>query len=331
MRRRNAASKNTMLSPAGTRGRPTKTPATSARPTPISDRPQDLPNLAGLQRFGGIAEGRIEQPGQQDRAERKGRPQPNEVGGHSAAASGGGASRRARKWVISKAVPMEERVASVAAQSASRTAPSTRAWPARRRSTADRRGSTRARRRGRASSRRGARRSPRARRWSGTRRPSPADDWRRRPVPDHRRARGLAAGRSPSPPRWHSRPAFDRQRRWPSEQQFAGGWAATLHLSSIGTAFVMTHFLARLDAPPPDAAAQCPPSLVRLWPAVALGAILLPWLLYPTFGRFHQGAGVRQDLGRPVAGADRRRPRFGSQGSRLATAASSGGRQHRVL
>ena len=70
-----------------------------------------------------------------------------------------------------------------------------------------------------------------------------------------------------------------------SKAQFAGGWAATLAtLSSIGTALLMTHFLARLDAPPPDAAAQCPPSLVRFWPAVALGAILLPWLLYPSFG-----------------------------------------------
>ena len=70
-----------------------------------------------------------------------------------------------------------------------------------------------------------------------------------------------------------------------SKAQFAGGWAATLAtLSSIGTALLMTHFLARLDAPPPDAAAQCPPSLVRLWPVVALGAILLPWLLYPAFG-----------------------------------------------
>jgi formate hydrogenlyase subunit 3/multisubunit Na+/H+ antiporter MnhD subunit len=70
-----------------------------------------------------------------------------------------------------------------------------------------------------------------------------------------------------------------------SKAQFASGWAASLAtLSSIGTALLMTHFVARLEAPPPDSARECPPALVRFWPAVALGAILLPWLLYPAFG-----------------------------------------------
>jgi hypothetical protein len=35
---------------------------------------------------------------------------------------------------------------------------------------------------------------------------------------------------------------------------------------------------------PPGIARNCPASLVRSWPALALGAILLPWLLYPVVG-----------------------------------------------
>jgi formate hydrogenlyase subunit 3/multisubunit Na+/H+ antiporter MnhD subunit len=78
-----------------------------------------------------------------------------------------------------------------------------------------------------------------------------------------------------------------------SKAQFASGWAANLAtLSSIGTALLMAHFVARLDAPPPDAAPECPPALVRFWPAVALGAILLPWLLYPAFGNASEALGI---------------------------------------
>jgi formate hydrogenlyase subunit 3/multisubunit Na+/H+ antiporter MnhD subunit len=55
-------------------------------------------------------------------------------------------------------------------------------------------------------------------------------------------------------------------------------------LSSIGTALLMTHFLNCLTVPPSDAARECPAGLVRFWPAVALGAILLPWFFYPVVG-----------------------------------------------
>jgi formate hydrogenlyase subunit 3/multisubunit Na+/H+ antiporter MnhD subunit len=64
--------------------------------------------------------------------------------------------------------------------------------------------------------------------------------------------------------------------------EFAVGSAATLAtLSSIGTALLMTHFLIRLAAPLPGAAQECPGSLIRLWSAFALGAIMLPWAFYP--------------------------------------------------
>ena len=63
---------------------------------------------------------------------------------------------------------------------------------------------------------------------------------------------------------------------------FASGPAAVLAtVSSIGTALLMTHFLTCLAVPPPGAAQECPASLIRFWPAVALGAILLPWAFYP--------------------------------------------------
>ena len=67
------------------------------------------------------------------------------------------------------------------------------------------------------------------------------------------------------------------------KEEFAGGLAATLAtLSSIGTALLMTHFLIRLALPLPGAAQECPRSLSRFWAVFALGAILLPWVFYPS-------------------------------------------------
>jgi formate hydrogenlyase subunit 3/multisubunit Na+/H+ antiporter MnhD subunit len=67
--------------------------------------------------------------------------------------------------------------------------------------------------------------------------------------------------------------------------QFASGPAAVFAtLSSIGTALLMTHFLIRLAVPQPDAARECPASLIRFWRPVALGAISLPWVFYPAVG-----------------------------------------------
>nr|WP_246664534.1 proton-conducting transporter membrane subunit [Rhodoblastus acidophilus] len=66
-----------------------------------------------------------------------------------------------------------------------------------------------------------------------------------------------------------------------SKAQFDAGWPKNLAtLSSIGSAMLMTHFFTRLvsgDAAK-DAATETPAALARLWPAVALGALLLPWL-----------------------------------------------------
>jgi hypothetical protein len=70
-----------------------------------------------------------------------------------------------------------------------------------------------------------------------------------------------------------------------TEAQFSIGSVTILStLTSIGTALLMTHFLNRLAVPPSGAAQECPAGLVRFWPAVALGAILLPWLFYPVVG-----------------------------------------------
>ena len=70
-----------------------------------------------------------------------------------------------------------------------------------------------------------------------------------------------------------------------TKAQFAGGPAAVFAtLSSIATALLMTHFLICLAVPPAGAAQECPSSLRRFWPAVALGAVLLPWAIYPVVG-----------------------------------------------
>src|SRR6516164_451404 len=57
--------------------------------------------------------------------------------------------------------------------------------------------------------------------------------------------------------------------------QFASEPAAVLAtVSSIATALLMTHFLICVAVPPPVGARECPASLIRFWPAVALGEIL---------------------------------------------------------
>ena len=64
------------------------------------------------------------------------------------------------------------------------------------------------------------------------------------------------------------------------------GLAASLaNASAAGTALLMLHFLTRLARPAAqDDETQAPASIVRLWPAVALGAIFIPWLLFPAVG-----------------------------------------------
>ncbi len=60
---------------------------------------------------------------------------------------------------------------------------------------------------------------------------------------------------------------------------------ALASLSSAASALLMIHFIARLTSGSPFPAASFGPErLSRLWPAVALGAIFLPWLGYPVVG-----------------------------------------------
>jgi formate hydrogenlyase subunit 3/multisubunit Na+/H+ antiporter MnhD subunit len=66
---------------------------------------------------------------------------------------------------------------------------------------------------------------------------------------------------------------------------FGGGAEAMLAvLSSIGTALLMIHLLNCITTQQPSIDRNYSASLVRFWPAIALGAILLPWLLYPVVG-----------------------------------------------
>jgi formate hydrogenlyase subunit 3/multisubunit Na+/H+ antiporter MnhD subunit len=55
-------------------------------------------------------------------------------------------------------------------------------------------------------------------------------------------------------------------------------------LSSIATALLMTHLLNCITAQRPGIVWNGPAILVQFWPAIALAAILLPWLLYPAVG-----------------------------------------------
>src|SRR5208282_420748 len=68
--------------------------------------------------------------------------------------------------------------------------------------------------------------------------------------------------------------------------QLGYGLAATLaNVSAAATTLLMLHFLARLaGSAAGDEEAEAPASIVRPWPVIAIGAIFMPWLLYPTVG-----------------------------------------------
>jgi formate hydrogenlyase subunit 3/multisubunit Na+/H+ antiporter MnhD subunit len=56
--------------------------------------------------------------------------------------------------------------------------------------------------------------------------------------------------------------------------------------SSAGSAMLMLHFVSRLSFSSRFDATESPAWLVRLWPAAALGALFLPYLLFPFVGAF---------------------------------------------
>jgi hypothetical protein len=64
------------------------------------------------------------------------------------------------------------------------------------------------------------------------------------------------------------------------------GIAASLsYASAAGTALLMLHFLMCLAKTAPAAeTARIPASIPRYWAVFALGAIFIPWLLYPAVG-----------------------------------------------
>jgi formate hydrogenlyase subunit 3/multisubunit Na+/H+ antiporter MnhD subunit len=78
-----------------------------------------------------------------------------------------------------------------------------------------------------------------------------------------------------------------------SKTQFAGGWSAALATaSSVATALLMLHFVSRLRLTTARAENASPAGLVRVWPALALGAILIPWALYPAVGNISDALGL---------------------------------------
>ena len=72
------------------------------------------------------------------------------------------------------------------------------------------------------------------------------------------------------------------------------GVAASLaNVSAAGSALLMLHFLTRLGPTAArDEQMEPPASIVRLWPAIAIGAIIIPWLLYPAVGNLEAAVSV---------------------------------------
>ncbi|MBV8103412.1 MAG: hypothetical protein JO223_02085 [Hyphomicrobiales bacterium] len=64
------------------------------------------------------------------------------------------------------------------------------------------------------------------------------------------------------------------------------GLAASLaNASAAGTALLMLHFVTRLAGTSSGGEeTEGPAAIVRFWPAIAIGAIFIPWLLYPAIG-----------------------------------------------
>ncbi len=72
-----------------------------------------------------------------------------------------------------------------------------------------------------------------------------------------------------------------------SKPLFGYGLAAGLAaLSSAGSALLMLHFVSRLPLSWRYDATQSPAALVRFWPAAAIGALVLPYLIFPFVGDF---------------------------------------------
>ncbi|MFO1115948.1 MAG: proton-conducting transporter membrane subunit [Beijerinckiaceae bacterium] len=77
-----------------------------------------------------------------------------------------------------------------------------------------------------------------------------------------------------------------------TKAQFETAWVSNLALlSSIGSGWLMTHFLLQLQSTLRDASIETPRFLIAAWPALAIGAIAIPWLLFPMVG----------DIGKAIA------------------------------
>jgi formate hydrogenlyase subunit 3/multisubunit Na+/H+ antiporter MnhD subunit len=71
------------------------------------------------------------------------------------------------------------------------------------------------------------------------------------------------------------------------------GLAAGLaNASAVGSALLMLHFLARLVRTASRGGHEAAPRLARFWPAIAIGALFIPWLLYPVVGDLRDAASI---------------------------------------
>ena len=71
------------------------------------------------------------------------------------------------------------------------------------------------------------------------------------------------------------------------------GLAASLaNASAAGSALLMLHFLARLVRTASRGRAGGGARFARFWPAIAIGALFIPWLLYPAVGDLPDAASI---------------------------------------
>ena len=71
------------------------------------------------------------------------------------------------------------------------------------------------------------------------------------------------------------------------------GLAASLaNASAAGSALLMLHFLARLVRTASRGGETAAPVCARFWQAIAIGALFIPWLLYPAVGDLRDAASI---------------------------------------
>ena len=107
-----------------------------------------------------------------------------------------------------------------------------------------------------------------------------------------------------------------------------GAAGVASQLSAAATTALMLVFVMRLARLPAAERAGAPRGRLWSWAALAVAALLVPWLMFAAVGQLSRGARTREALGRDLADARRRRPGRWSMG-RGRSASAHSRRRHR--